>query len=700
MFNKPSSPSTLLPFMACYAGLALLPGSPAWAQKHFPTNEEIRQVRTASSPELSPDGKQVVAEITESTADGGQPHIWLLSVQGTDFRQLTFAPAAASDTAKETSDNDAAGRGGRGPAGGETGAQWMPDGNHILFLARRGSAQQIFSLAIAGGQPAPLQLQFAGAERAPEVQSFAISPDGKMLAVVARDPEPADTASRRKAKDDARWIDHDLRTRRLYIVNLSTLTASRVQIEGDVDSPEWNSSSSQLLAISHAPDNDLGPSNVGWIVPADTTATPKRIEHLPPTAQHLLWAQGDRTIVYFGGCKEEAPAGCLDLYTYDLAKQTSRDISAGFDGSLSSAAAVVEPDGGHVLLTAAVGVQDQVLRFDLLTGKSNHIDFGMPVISAISSNASHTGWTYLAADSQSAANVYYRAADASKGERLAQPVLIPSDWQLAQPKVIHWKDQGLTIEGLLYLPPQAANQKVPLIVHIHGGPTGVFNDRLYATVNMLVGQGWAVLEPNPRGSTGYGAAFEAANKNDLGGKDFLDVMTGVDEAIRSYPIDPNKLALIGYSYGGEMAGFAEGKTDRFKSLVCGAPVINQFSEYGTESGSWGDRWYYGKPWEQDHFEDAWRQSPLATAQHGKTPILLLQGEADTTDPMGQSQEMYRALRQEGVPVEMVTYPRENHGELHSNFYGETSPEPMHGVDLRRRMVEFIERGFGTETATR
>jgi dipeptidyl aminopeptidase/acylaminoacyl peptidase len=699
MFNRPSSLSALLlPFAACYAGLALMSGPPAWAQKHFPTNEEIRQVRTASSPELSPNGKQVVAEITESTANGGQPHIWLLSVQGTDFRQLTF-PAVASETA----DNDAvnaAGRGGRGPAGGETGAQWMPDGDHILFLTRRGPTQQIFSLAIAGGEPSPLQLQFTGAERPPEAQSFAISPDGKMLAVVARDPEPADAARKRREKDDAHWVGHDLRTRRLYIVNLSTLTASRVQIDGDVDSPVWNSSSTQLLAISHAPDNDLGPSNIGWIVPADATATPKRISDLPPTGQHLLWAQGDRTIVYFSSCKGDAPAGCDDLYTYDLAKKATRDLSAGFNGSLSSSAAVVEPDGSHVLLTAAVGVQDQVLRFDLLTGKSIRIDFGMPVVSAISSNASHTGWTYLAADSQSASNVYYRAADAPKGELLAQPALIPADWQLAQPKVIHWKNQGLTIEGLLYLPPQAANQKVPLIVHVHGGPTGVFNDHLYATVNMLVGRGWAVLEPNPRGSTGYGAAFEAANKNDLGGKDFLDIMAGVDEAIRSYPIDPTKLALIGYSYGGEMAGFAEGKTDRFKSLVCGAPVINQFSEYGTESGSWGDRWYYGKPWEQEHFQDAWRQSPLATAQHGKTPILLLQGEADTTDPMGQSQEMYRALRQEGVPVEMVTYPREIHGELHSNFYGETSPEPMHGVDLRRRMVEFIERGFGTETATR
>jgi dipeptidyl aminopeptidase/acylaminoacyl peptidase len=651
-------------------------------------------VRTASAPRLSPDGKQVVVEITDSTANGGQNHIWLLPVEGTDFRQLTFSAA----TGGENADTEPGGRGGRA-ASGERGAEWLPDGSGILYLARSGSTQQIFRLGLDGTAPSPLQLHFAGIDRAPEIQSFAIAPNGKMLAVVARDPEPADTARGRKEKDDARWVGHDLRTRRLYLVNLSTLTASRVPIEGDTDSPEWNDSSSQLLSVSHAPDNDLGPTNVGWIVPAEPSGgAPKRIGGLPPTAQHLLWMRGDRSIAYFAGCKAEAPNGCVDLYTYDLGTHAIRDISDGFTGSLSSSAAAVEPDGAHLLLTAAVGVQEQVLRFDLLTGKFTRIDLGMPVVSAISSNASHTGWTYLAADSQSAANVYYRAADAAMSKRLAQPDLTPTNWQLAQSKVIHWKNKGLTIEGLLYLPSQAARQKVPLIVHVHGGPSGVFNDRLYATVNLLVGQGWAVLEPNPRGSTGYGPAFQAANKNDLGGGDFLDIMAGVDEAIRSFPIDSQRLALIGYSYGGEMAGFAEGKTDRFRAIVCGAPVIDQFSEYGTENGSWGDRWYYGKPWE--HFEDAWRQSPLATAQHAKTPFLLLQGEADTTDPMGQSQEMYRALRQEGVPVEMVTYPRESHGDLHSNFYGETSTEPMHGVDLRRRMVEFIQRGFGEETAAR
>ncbi len=273
-----------------------------------------------------------------------------------------------------------------------------------------------------------------------------------------------------------------------------------------------------------------------------------------------------------------------------------------------------------------------------------------------------------------------------------------------------WRNRGLTIEGLLYLPPITGTEKVPLIVDVHGGPFGSWEDRndpcgpfgSWEDRNdpfaaFLLGHGWAILRPNPRGSSNYGVKFSAANKNDLGGADYEDVMSGVDAVLAKYPLDPSRMALMGYSYGGEMAGFVEGKTDRFKAIISGAPVIDQFSEYGTEHGSWYDRWYFGKPWE--HMEDAWRQSPLSGAAKAKTPFLLLQGQSDTTDPVGQAEEMYRALRQEGVPVELVTYPREDHGPLAVGIFGRPVPEPWHGFDGRQRIVEFLDKAFGTATGT-
>jgi dipeptidyl aminopeptidase/acylaminoacyl peptidase len=140
-----------------------------------------------------------------------------------------------------------------------------------------------------------------------------------------------------------------------------------------------------------------------------------------------------------------------------------------------------------------------------------------------------------------------------------------------------------------------------------------------------------------------------------------------------------------------MAAFVEGKTTRFKAIVSGAPVIDQYSEYGTEGESWYDRWYFGKPWE--HPADAWRQSPLARAGSAKTPFLLLQGDKDVNDPVGQSREMYRALRQNGVPVSLVVYPRDDHGPLSQALRGAPVPEPWHGFDARSRVVSFIEKAF-------
>jgi len=225
---------------------------------------------------------------------------------------------------------------------------------------------------------------------------------------------------------------------------------------------------------------------------------------------------------------------------------------------------------------------------------------------------------------------------------------------------------------------------------------GAYLDSYSPFTDFLLGQGWAVLRSNPRGSTARGPAFAAANKNDLGGGDYRDVMAGLDFVLKTESIDPDRLALMGYSYGGEMAGFVEVKTTRFKAIVSGAPVIDQFSEYGTEKGSWYDRWYFGKPWE--HPADALRQSPLAGAAQAKTPFLLLQGESDSTDPLGQSQEMYRALRQMNVPVDLVTYPRDDHGPLANAIYGNPTVEPWHGFDARQRVVAFFQKAFNTTTA--
>jgi dipeptidyl aminopeptidase/acylaminoacyl peptidase len=164
-------------------------------------------------------------------------------------------------------------------------------------------------------------------------------------------------------------------------------------------------------------------------------------------------------------------------------------------------------------------------------------------------------------------------------------------------------------------------------------------------------------------------------------------MTGVDAMIASQPVDPDKLVLMGYSYGGEMAGFVAGKTERFKAIISGAPVINQISEYGTEDNSWYDRWWYGKPWV--NFADAWRQSPLAYAANVKTPFLLIQGEATSRIRWVRARRCIGRCDRKDVHVEMVQYPREGHRTCRGACRDFRVQEPWHGFDVRQRIVKFI-----------
>jgi dipeptidyl aminopeptidase/acylaminoacyl peptidase len=326
----------------------------------------------------------------------------------------------------------------------------------------------------------------------------------------------------------------------------------------------------------------------------------------------------------------------------------------------------------------------------LQENKFDVVSSDLPVLSALDCDRRATACVWIGESPSLPRTLFVGRRPGDRARRLNTPALLPRAWPVAEVQTVQWRNEGFEVEGLFYGPVHAAAKR-PLIVDVHGGPTGAWAQQFDALIPFLLGQGFAVLRPNPRGSTGYGVIFAAANKNDLGGGDYRDIMSGTDAVVARYPVDASRLVLMGYSYGGEMAGFVEGKTDRFKAVVSGAPVIDQESEYGTEEESWYDRWFYGKPWE--HFEAAWRQGPLAGVAHAKSPFLLIQGEADVTDPLGQSLEMYRALRQAGVHVELVQYPREGHVPLIHAMHGEPTTEPWHGYDARQRIMTFINEAL-------
>ena len=485
------------------------------------------------------------------------------------------------------------------------------------------------------------------------------------------------------------WVDHEQHGTRLYLFDPATSKLTAVAVAPDVSHVSWGSQSDRLLAETEAPNNisDLGPARSIWLVLVSDPQHPAKLA-LPASAHNATWALKGKSVAFHAQAEADAPPGYNDLYAFSFDDGKIRNLSDDFKGTVGFESPIAET-GDTVLQSVETGVQTGFSRFG--SAKPGPLALAGAVVHQLNTNEHRNGWVYLANSSTQPDTLYYAATLDTTARALPTPPLASADLRAASSQLVHWNNEGRQIEGLLNLPPPATGQRVPLIMLIHGGPTGAFQDSYSPFVNFMVGQGWAVLRPNPRGSTGLGVDFAAANKNDLGGGDYRDIMAGLDAVLKQYPIDPGRLALIGYSYGGEMAGFVEGKTNRFKAIVSGAPVIDQFSEYGTENDSWYDRWFFGKPWE--HFGDAWKQSPLSYAARASTPFMLLQGSDDETDPAGQSREMYRALRQMGVPVELVEYPREDHGPLAVGIFGGPSPEPWHGFDARQRIVQFIEKGF-------
>jgi dipeptidyl aminopeptidase/acylaminoacyl peptidase len=522
-----------------------------------------------------------------------------------------------------------------------------------------------------------------------EISAYAISPDGKLIAIVADDPELPAERKQKEDKADARWVDHSVHHAHLFLLDPVTSKLTFSTVPPDVQTISWSPDSSQLLVVTEAPNgaSDLGPARKAYQLSATTPDHWNEVKELPPTIDEISWSKDGRSILFNAQAEHDTPPGYLDLYRFDLQSKAIHNYTAAFTGSVEHESPIPLKDGS-VLASAGIGVRTTAIRVGDTIAP---LQFPTPLAGSFHTNASQSGWVFIGTGSTQPWTLYFTTDLAQPARRLDTPSLTPENWRGSESKLVRWTSDQFTIEGLLHLPPAADSHRVPLIVDVHGGPSGAWQDGYDPFIAFLVGQGWAVLRPNVRGSTNYGAAFVAANKNDLGGGDYRDLMAGVDYVLKNYPIDSDRLGLFGYSYGGEMAGFVEGKTNRFKAIVSGAPVIDQYSEYGTEKDSWYDRWFFGKPWE--HVADAWRQSPLAGASHASTPFLLLQGEADKTDPLGQSQEMYRALRQMRVPVDLVVYPREDHGPLIRGLVGYPSTEPWHGFDARKRTVEFFQKAF-------
>ncbi|TAL48716.1 MAG: S9 family peptidase, partial [Chitinophagaceae bacterium] len=262
---------------------------------------------------------------------------------------------------------------------------------------------------------------------------------------------------------------------------------------------------------------------------------------------------------------------------------------------------------------------------------------------------------------------------------------------LPKTEIVKWKGtDGKEIEGLLTYPLNyKPGQKVPFILNVHGGPAGVFQQNCVAgnqgtyPIAAFAEMGFAVLRPNPRGSSGYGTEFRTANRADWGGKDFLDLMAGVDYVIKMGVADENKMGVMGWSYGGFMSSWIVGHTNRFKAASIGAPVVDLgFQNLTDDIEGFLPSYFKTDPWNDWSLYDA--HSPLRFVQNVKTPVMLQHGEADQRVPFSNSVMFYNALRRRGIPVRLLALPRQPHGPT----------EPRMVLKTMQANVEWFEKQIG------
>lgn len=630
------------------------PAPTALAAKRVLSPEMFLELRNVQDPQFSPEGTRVAFVVTDpQTGEKRTRHIWLYDKLSNKTRQLTYSEK------------------------NESSPRWSPDGKQLAFLSNRGEHQQVYTLRMEGGEATAVTKGRAG------VEVFEWSPDGQSIAFLSPNPKTETEEKREKDKDDARVVDREDKYARLRVLDLEKreerdLTDATWKVEELHWSPNGQSI---VIKATDRPASDRMTDRIYLVNVKDG----HKQELLAPRGPFRgLRFTLDGRVVSFIGSRDDGPEP-HDLQLISAQGGVARNLTGA---SLDRAILDYHfAKGGWIVAVYADGFHRKFVGY---TDQGERKDMGgeLPVNPSQFSVSPTGEIAFVGETATSMTELWLRDA---KG--VAQQVSHVNDaWKdygLVAPEFYKYKSfDGTEIEaGLLKPATYDRKTRLPLIVQVHGGPTGNWGDWVNEWGQLLVAAGFAVFCPNVRGSIGYGQKFVEMNRADWGGGDFKDVMAGVDDLVAKGIADPERLGIGGWSYGGYMSEWAVTQTTRFKAAVSGAGMADLISEFGTEKNPAYDEWFWGVPYEKP--EGFLNSSPFLYVKNAKTPTLILQGEADPIDPIGQGQELYRGLKRYGVEAEFVLYPREPHG----------FQEAKHRVDVQKRMVAWFEKyvkGEGTK----
>ncbi|MBS0570356.1 MAG: S9 family peptidase [Proteobacteria bacterium] len=642
------------------------------------TFDDVARLVSLSDPQISPDGKNiaVVRSTPDWKSDKTKHELDLVDAKTGALRALTFERDGVSSP------------------------RWSPDGKHIAFLAKAalprdvdgkdddsknddGTRSQVFVMPMNGGDA----LRITAAKQG--VDEFTWSPDGARIAFVTEDAPVNEKAIKEhnqsfQVTDGHFLLREALASSHVWIVpstggEAKRLTQGAFSVKNDQDdpSPLVFSRDGKRIVFTKYPSPYWGPS-------FRSTIASVGVDGGDP--QTLVDAQGATAFTYAPGS---------DRYAFQRPRNGDQNnghaVYVNADGKTFDATAALARNfngyawlpGGKGLLTFGDLGTNTVVWEQPIDGKARALDLGDVQVSSPLSVSPRGKVAFIGATVLQPAELYVLDSARAKPRRLTRVNAFADKLDLGRSEPVQWTQDGFAEDGVLTYPPGFdKSKKYPLVLQIHGGPEGASTLRFSPLTQLLAAAGFVVFQPNYRGSTNLGDAYQHAIFRDTGAGPGKDVMAGVDAVKKLRFVDANRIGVSGWSYGGYMTTWLTGHYDIWKAAVSGAALTDWVMDYTISYYQMGDVYFFGgSPW-QAQYRDIWReQSPIQYAANVKAPTLILGDVGDSNVPLVNSYEWYHALRDNGVDVEFFAYPADSHFPR----------DIVQTVDVYRRWVGWMQQ---------
>jgi dipeptidyl aminopeptidase/acylaminoacyl peptidase len=644
--------------------------------------EDLISLRIASDPQLSPDGTLIAYTLLECVGDEDTTHsaIWLVESAGGKLavpRQLT------SGTSHDMK------------------PRWSPDGQSLAFLSDRTGMFQLYLLTLNGGEARSL----SEPSLRQGVSDYSWHPDGHIL--LAHSPwrpqdEPHQGTSERLSTVYTRlgtqWDGAGYnygRHQQLWLIPLSGHAMRLTSEPVDLIQSCWSPDGQEIVfCANRRADPDLTVSLALWVLTL-STGQMRCLTPVDGLAQMPSWSPDGRQIAYLY-TPDQTEAGNISPWIVDAHGPAQPRLAVTSAASLTCQAWIIDelrdeylarpewyPDSQSLLVPVQERGQLHLYRLDLHTQSSEQLTSGNGRYLSPQLSRNGQSIVLVRADWFTPGDIWCmdsRGKQPRKLTRVNDAIL--QSHRLTRPKRINWQSlDGQEIEGWLYLPQLPEDVKAPLILMVHGGPSLAWGDSYIHEFQVLTGRGYAVFAPNPRGSAGYGEAFCRSVVNDWGGADLQDLLTGIDHVLATEPVDGERLAIEGLSYGGYMTNFAiTQEPARFKAAVSRNGISSIVSaSLLSDQNIWLNL-------SMDKSTQPQTRSALSYVDNIQTPLLLLHAENDLRCPFSESQQLFVALRSRKKIVELVGYHNTSHL---MDWPGVGTPQQR--LDRQRRTIGWYER---------